>query len=445
MGMIMENILNLLQILLDAGLLFLCLERMFRNKNNPFAVTDWLLYPVVIFFCMAARVNIIAGIKAPVLFPGQGFEIAPANNFFLLLFLILAFAFMSSLYYKPEDSSYTLCGSISIFSVYLSSRVMSVIIFTLCGATGNVLLLGSRILSVVFASIFLFSPVFEWCNQIMRNGGFSGKLLSANVALVLIVVLSVFSFDIAKITEHIQMVALLLLAIFIFDSIMLIYNGRRIQEQKRVRMIEQYVPIVEELVSQVRSRQHEYNNRLIAIEAAVMSSESLEEAKQSVSLLANGIYLDDNDRELLLCDSKMIAGMLYEKIKQASLLKIDIFVELQNGFKTGILPETEWIEILGILLDNAIEASKSGDTIYVQSCKLDRYIELTVSNPFTPMSNTEFIQLFRKGFTTKGENGGRHGFGLYNVLAIMERYHGKIITRNEAKNKRNYVVFGVKI
>ena len=113
MGMMMENVVSILQILLDAALLFLCLERMFRNKNNPFAVADWLLYPVVIFFCMAARVNIIAGIKTPILFPRQGFEVAPANNFFLLLFLILAFAFMSSLYYKSEDSSYTLCGSIS--------------------------------------------------------------------------------------------------------------------------------------------------------------------------------------------------------------------------------------------------------------------------------------------------------------------------------------------
>lgn len=47
-----------------------------------------------------------------------------------------------------------------------------------------------------------------------------------------------------------------------------------------------------------------------------------------------GIYSDDNDRELLFCDSKIIAGMLYEKIKQASLLQIDILVELQNSFKT---------------------------------------------------------------------------------------------------------------
>lgn len=58
------------------------------------------------------------------------------------------------------------------------------------------------------------------------------------------------------------------------------------------------------------------------------------------------------------------------------------------------------------------------------------------------MSNTEFMTLFRKGFTTKSSREGR-GFGLYNILRITERYHGKILTRNEQVSEENYVVFGV--
>ena len=44
-------------------------------------------------------------------------------------------------------------------------------------------------------------------------------------------------------------------------------------------MIEQYVPIVEELISQVRARQHEFNNRMMAIEAVVTSADTIEEAR----------------------------------------------------------------------------------------------------------------------------------------------------------------------
>ncbi len=50
-------------------------------------------------------------------------------------------------------------------------------------------------------------------------------------------------------------------------------------------MIEQYVPIVEELISQVRARQHEFNNRMMAIEAAVASADTLEEARKEVQIL----------------------------------------------------------------------------------------------------------------------------------------------------------------
>jgi CMP-N,N'-diacetyllegionaminic acid synthase len=193
------------------------------------------------------------------------------------------------------------------------------------------------------------------------------------------------------------------------------------------------------------SSSHEDNNRMIAIEAAVFSAESLEEARQSVSRLTKGASLEANDRELLSCDSKIIAGVLYEKRKQASLLHIEILAELRSEFRKSPLPETEWVEIIGILLDNAVEASKGGDQIHVRFCKTERSVELTVSNPFPPMSNTEFMRLFGKGVTTKQKEGGMHGYGLYNVLSIMERFHGKVITRNEVRNDRNYVVFGVKM
>ena len=173
--------------------------------------------------------------------------------------------------------------------------------------------------------------------------------------------------------------------------------------------------------------------------------ESLEEARQSVSRLTKGASLEANDRELLSCDSKIIAGVLYEKRKQASLLHIEILAELRSEFRKSPLPETEWVEIIGILLDNAVEASKGGDQIHVRFCKTERSVELTVSNPFPPMSNTEFMRLFGKGVTTKQKEGGMHGYGLYNVLSIMERFRGKVITRNEIRNDRNYVVFGVKM
>ena len=207
-------------------------------------------------------------------------------------------------------------------------------------------------------------------------------------------------------------------------------------------MIEQYVPIVEELISQVRARQHEFNNRMMAIEAAVASADTLEEARKEVTALTGSIGISLNDRELLSCDSKMIAGMLFGKIKQAEAANRHIELSLHGLFKKTVTPETEWIEAIGILLDNAIEASPKGSTVFLSSKKQGDFLELTVSNPAPPLSNTEFMALFGKGVTTKANRDG-HGFGLYNILRMTERYHGKILTRNESILNENYVVFGV--
>ena len=119
-----------------------------------------------------------------------------------------------------------------------------------------------------------------------------------------------------------------------------------------------------------------------------------------------------------------------------------IELSLHGLFKKTVTPETEWIEAIGILLDNAIEASPKGSTVFLSSKKQGDFLELTVANPAPPLSNTEFMALFGKGVTTKANRDG-HGFGLYNILRMTERYHGKILTRNESILNENYVVFGV--
>ena len=257
-------------------------------------------------------------------------------------------------------------------------------------------------------------------------------------------VLSILSFDVDRLLANLWVIIILILAVLLLDSIMLFLYQRRTQDQKRIHMIEQYVPIVEELISQVRARQHEFNNRMMAIEVAVASADTLEEARKEVTALTGSIGISLNARELLSCDSKMIAGMLFGKIKQAEAANRHIELSLHGLFKKTVTPETEWIEAIGILLDNAIEASPKGSTVFLSSKKQGDFLELTVANPAPPLSNTEFMALFGKGVTTKANRDG-HGFGLYNILRMTERYHGKFLTRNESILNENYVVFGVLI
>lgn len=428
-----------LQMVLDTLLIFLCCELLFR-KSGDTKRKDLLLLPVFFLFCIAARVSFNTGQTQNILFLTHGFEISPADNVFVLLFWILAVLLVNSVYYKPETNDYSFFGTMAAFSLYLLLRVCSVMLFSFCGAVGDLLFLGSRVLSVLFVCVM--RPFSDYLREAVASGSLIAKLVSVNIAVVLSVVLSMQSFDYRRFAAQRWKIAVALLTLVGINGILIAVNQRKEQEKKHIRMIEQYVPIVEELVSQVRSRQHEFNNRLFAIEAAVSSAASLEEAQQAVARLKSGMVLEGSDKELLGCDSKIIAGLLYEKVNYAKTLGIKIQLELRGAFKKTLTPETEWIEILGILADNAMEASKAGDVIFIKSRQLEMGLELTVENPAPPISNSEFMTFFRRGVTTKADKSG-HGFGLYNVSRIVERRHGKILTKNVSVDGKNHVVFGV--
>lgn len=437
----METVINLTEMILDSILLFLCCESIFREKQhrNP---KDNLLIPAFLLFLMASRVQITVGSYGESLFSSKGFEIVPANNLFVSLFLILAILVANSLYYKPDSNRFVFCGTMSSFSLYLLLKALTVIIFLAMHISGNLFLLGSRLFSVVLIILFLFSPVCEWLQSIIRDNSIAIQIISVDIVIAIVGGFAFLSYDINRFIDHILLWIIALMLLLLLDCMMLYFHYKRMQEQKHIHAVEQYIPIIEELISGVRARQHEFNNQICAIEAAVNSAGTLEEAKRNLSLLTQREYVLPYDYELLSCDSKIIAGVLFEKKKQAEFKRVNVSTQIQGCFKKAKTPETQWLEVIAILMDNAIEASSAGNTITLKVNQNEQGIELTVSNKAQPLSNSEFIKLFRKGITSKSDK-QLHGYGLYNIMRIVEHYHGKIITRNEQKDGENYVVFGV--
>ncbi len=437
----METVIKLTEIILDTILLFLCCESIFREKQHR-SWKDFMLIPVFLLFLMASRVQITAGAYGESFFSSQGFEIVPANSLFVSLFLILAVLVANSCYYKPDSNLFVFCGTMSSFSLYLFLKMLAVIIFSEVHISGDLLLLGSRLFSVILITLFFFSPICEWLQNIIRDSGIVIQIISVDIVITIVGGFAFLSYDINRFIDHILLWIIVLMLLLLLDCIMLYFHQKQKQEQKHIHMVEQYIPIIEELISGVRARQHEFNNQICAIEAAVNSADTLEDAKKNLSLLTQREYILPYDYELLSCDSKIIAGILFEKKNQAEFKKVNVKTQIQGLFKKGKTPETEWLEVIAILMDNAIEASNAGNTITLKISQNERGIELTVSNPAPPLSNSEFIKLFRKGVTSKTDK-QLHGYGLYNIMRIVEHYHGRIITRNEQIDGENYVVFGV--
>ena len=327
-------------------------------------------------------------------------------------------------------------------SIFLFVKCLCAVLFAVCGATDSFLLLGSRIAALCLIVVLAFTPLFGFIHQLVQRSDFTILIVSTDIAVFLMAVLSILSFDVDRLLANLWGIMILILAVLLLDSILLFLHQRRTQEQKRIHMIEQYVSIVEELISQVRARQHEFNNRMMAIEAAVASADTLEEARKEVAALTGSIGIGLNDRKPLSCDSKMVAGMLFGKIKQAEAANHHIELSLHGLFKKTVTPETEWIEASGILLDNAIEAN--GRIPEKERKELSFWIEEDSDSCTVKLRNAlASKEVFN--LSTWKTDGAEHGVGTKIIRAIVEKYHGtsKTFWDKERHSLEQTIVFPI--
>ncbi len=184
---------------------------------------------------------------------------------------------------------------------------------------------------------------------------------------------------------------------------------------------------------------------MLAITSIVETAEDLTGVKEQIRMYTQNVIMADNLRDVLLTDSKVIAGFMYTKMKLAEVKKIKMKTEIHTNFQQLNVEEYELVEVLGILLDNAIEACQPYDKINVSMNRVEGRIEIRVSNPYTFISNATFMKMFEKGYTTKNGRVSERGFGLYNVKQIVEHWGGKVIMGNAEIDGQNFVTIGVQL
>lgn len=422
------------QCVLDGLLLsFSSLGFLGRSREKP----DRLLPLLFAGVCLLARLGL--GDKEAEL----AYAVLPVTHIVGVLFLFLGMLLLNSLWFQKNEW-YTLFGTVAAFALYLLLRALCLLFLALCGVTGPVwFLYVGRILPLFLLLLLWRLGALGWLRDKLADGDLVVCILCSNTALLLLLLLNLFQFDLSAMVRFLPVTAGAVGLLALCDGIAVFRRQHRLQVQRRTAMLEQYLPLVEELIEQVRARQHDYNNQMMAVAAAVSTAGNLQEAQEAVSSLLRHIRLEAADRELLRCDSKVISGLLFGKMKQAELKRVRVEVTIAGAFLHRALSEADWVEVIAILLDNAMEAAAAGDVLYAKAIEEAGGLRFAVSNPHGALSNLEFVQMFRRGWSTKRESG--HGYGLYNVRQMVERHGGKIITGNEQLNGISYITIGVLI
>lgn len=203
----------------------------------------------------------------------------------------------------------------------------------------------------------------------------------------------------------------------------------------------------EELLDEVRRRQHDYKNQLTALYSMHLTATSLEELIDMQRSYGDVLREKSGfDSILTGCNNSILAGYIYSiciKFEKSGIL---IHPNVKVYGRECDRKISDIIEILGVLLNNAYESvseqEREGTCIKLVLLEnnLEFYIE--VSNISNYISNQEIEEMFQLGYSTKGEN---RGIGLYSVKNIVKQYQSGIWVDNYQENNHNWFRFKILI
>ena len=129
-----------------------------------------------------------------------------------------------------------------------------------------------------------------------------------------------------------------------------------------------------------------------------------------------------------------ILSLISDKYKKAEKLGIDFNIEIHFDFNKIHIDIFEFSRILGIFLDNSIEAAKnSNDKIINIIIKKDNENSkdiIIIENSYSD-SKIDLDKIYEKNFSTKINNSG---IGLFKVKKILKKYKN-VILKTTANDK----------
>ncbi|MBU5438868.1 GHKL domain-containing protein [Tissierella sp. MSJ-40] len=370
----------------------------------------------------------------------NGGYISAWRNFFIGGILICC---INYLLYKIEIIEIIYVYILSTIIV-ISTQLLSIVLLEfLIGKVEYTFTYGmvSQIISLIIITfISEYIPIHLMFRFISKNNKVF-KLLILNLLVLLVSILSYWYMDIDGILENIISMAVLSIGVILVNFVLLKNGLRNEFEEQQLQIYEKYLPVIDELINELRTRQHEFDNHIQALKMLTITSTDYESIISSMKSYINDLEISNDLRDLVKLDNKILAGFLYSKISNAKKLGIKFRIIIEDyQFKLDLM-DYELIEIMGNLINNAFETKvEDNSVILILSKEKDmNVIELRNKHPYLKRESIDNI--FSMGFSTKSHAG--RGYGLYNIKEIVKKYNGKIEILNELYYGENHIVFRI--
>lgn len=225
----------------------------------------------------------------------------------------------------------------------------------------------------------------------------------------------------------------------------LLYKIKYQEKQAELEAYKTYSAAFSDLITQIRARQHEFDNHISALCNLHYICKDYDELVKEQSKYAKDIISNNRFHRLLVSGNPVLAGFLYGKLSSIQEQGIEVSYDFHMSEFKSEIPVYLVVELIGNLLKNAVEAVNSQEVekqIHLSCAEDDNEFCLGVRNRSEKIPFEEIGRFFQKGYSSKGS--GR-GLGLYNVKEISDKYGVSIVCDNIMIDDKNWFLIELHI
>ena len=319
------------------------------------------------------------------------------------------------------------CATIIVvpFEAYVEEKCLMISVASICS---------------VFLGLILKKTITK-CIKVISKLKRKWHVIFIGMELICVAVLLGINYQKSSISKFLGLLVIVLVALTVLFAL-------KIQQMENLIAIKEinlklqgiYGNTYEEMITQLRRQQHDYKNQLAALKSIHMiENDNLDEkCVEYIQMLEKNKHYDDI---LFKCNNSILAGFLYHKCVACEASDIVVDYDIFVDEAECQLALYELIEILGILVDNAQEAvSANGMEKKIGIvCREQREgIKIEVENPAEYMDSRMIEDIFRLGYSSKGE---QRGIGLNNVKRLASKIKTDILVQNKDYNNQNWISF----
>lgn len=213
--------------------------------------------------------------------------------------------------------------------------------------------------------------------------------------------------------------------------------------QNRFKVQDEYIKNMENIISIIRREKHDFSNHLNTILAmcTLNKPDSVQKIGNYIRKLSVKLI---NTYHFFNTGNDYVDGMLAVKSNFAFEQGIQLDADFNATLKSIDISDCDITSIIGNITDNALEAiASTGDSegrkVSISTFEENTDYCISISNNGPAILEKDINRIFTSGFSTKRNEKSDHGFGLYIVHQLIQRYNG-IITVTSSEEKTEFLI-----